>query len=202
MRRHANVLFPPGRRAVTQQDIDNARQLDRLELEDLKNKMVPLLRTVSALPATVDFTEAASVMEQLEQLWESCVAEGTEALNFIVRIDEMIRDIREAAIAALSDTPEILARFIASQELRKSIRRRFANPIVLDLQNVPPEDLIYAVVTESPESIAAFVEALSSRPEALHVLREYGLRALHDAVNSGYPSSDAAAKAQALISGT
>lgn len=201
-RRVGNLLFPSERRFVTQREVDEARQRDDRERTELRNAARAMLEPIRILQSQTDLETALSLLQSLEQLWRRAVADGSETLTWIPLIDEAQRTLAEAIKASLSDDPEALSRFQRAEELRTAVRARLSNPVVLDLQSVPPEDFVYSVVTESPEKMVIFLAALAESSEAVDLLRVHGTKALAQAVTEGYPPDEAAFKMKVLMGHT
>ena len=183
---------------MTQAEVEDARRADQLAIAKLRESGRDVAERIAALPALTDIAAGLRLIDSLEELWRACVGEGGEALQHLRLIEIMQRELVAAISAAVSDKPDVHEQFARSQQMRLTLRARFANPIVLELKRVPPEDLVYSVVAESPDAIALFLGALDTAPEAQAVLREHGARIIRDAMRAGYPRDEALAKAQAL----
>ena len=196
-RRHRNLLFPTERRQVSESEVLDARRADALELQSLREKSRDVLSAVASLPPRSDVETAMLLIDALEELWTSAVAEGTAGLELVRGIDEMQSELLSLVGGALATQPEVAEQLELATQMRMAMRRTHST-VMSDLQRVPPADVVASVLSESPQTISIFVEALSDQDEAVSVLREHGVRRLREAMAAGFPGTEAQTKANAL----
>jgi hypothetical protein len=195
-RRHGNVLFPRARRVVTQGDIDAARERDRVSLSNLTTELQRTLDKVTALPETVPMRECHQILQQLDGLKTRFVGHSAaEASQWIDGLNKGIRAAAEVMRQGFAANAEGLQRF---DEWRRLTEEEVNNAAVLEVLELPDEDVVPAACSLTPTGIDSLLRALASDKEAEDAMRSSCVTVLHSAVAEGYPADEASARLSVL----
>jgi hypothetical protein len=198
-RRHGNVLFPLARRVVTQDDVDSARERDRVSLSNLTTDLQRTLDQVVALPPTVPMRECHQILQQLDGLKARCIAHSsTETSHWMDGLDKGITAAAEVMRQGFAANPEGLQQF---DEWRRLTDEQSHNAGVLEVLDLPEEDIVPAACSLTPMGIDTLLRALASDKEATDVMRTSCVTVLRNAVAEGYPPDEAAARLSVLKGG-
>jgi hypothetical protein len=196
-RRHENVLFPPTAQAVRQDDIEDARNADGAILESIISDLRSAFKRVTEMPSQIDFAEAKKLMLQLDKLRENCIAEGTEGIDWVPRIDVMETVLNQTIEAAIANDVVLLAKYRQADEIRLGARMQLDNPVVIELLRVPPHDFVASVASADPAHIAMLLAALSGTA-SYDIIRDSVAQLLLEAVENGFPRDEASSRLAVL----
>lgn len=168
-RRHRNPLFPANRRVVSQPDIDAAKARDWQDYEALKARMTRLADDISNLPSEISSSQVNALRERMDVLMQGAVGVGGPADQIASRLKEVRQTLIRSWRAAAAGNPEVLGRLDEAEQFWQANVARFTLPFVAQLLRtggpIPPEEVLPALLSEEPATIAAIMHWINDPQE-------------------------------------
>ena len=163
-RKHNNPLFPGSARFVTQDEITQARDRDQADalglLEDAKGIQVEIMKQANPSLAEVD-----RIRQRIDDLLERAVQVGGDISNELVKI---LNDTRVSVMVAwragIGGNDKTLEALEHAEALQRSRGLVVNNPFVAQMLRkdtpIKPEDVVPALLCESPETIRIAMQVI------------------------------------------
>jgi hypothetical protein len=208
-RRYSNPLFPLHRQVVTSSDVYEARVADHQALANIRNELAELAREfygLTELPA--DWHPLLNgLRERLDQLEDHRLMAGGENELLGGAIAELRSKVMDVWRSALHNN----ARHLATLEQAESVQRErrtalFATDWMCQLRShsspIPPQEVVAALLSDSPTEIERAVVALQAEPQlhsTLENCRSYAQRLVAEVRAGGHSLPDIDDKLRILL---
>ena len=171
-RKYKNPLFPPEARIVTQEQIDTAREKDRLEAEEFREQIGTALKPLKdltaenrAIPTTVLF----NCRRRIDELFHRAAQLGGNLSQERGKLRKMQSIVTEM-VASLPLKAELRQEWSEAVAMKTQFQNQFENNCFLAqaLRSDSPitsGEFAAALLTEEPEVIRTVVELLDQRDE-------------------------------------
>jgi hypothetical protein len=197
-RKHNNLLFPEFARVITQDQITQARdrdQADALELlEDVKGVQVEVMKQASPSLAALD-----RIRQRIDDLLERAAQVGGDISNEMVK---MLNDTRASVMdvwrAGIGGNDKALRALEHAETLQRSRALVVNNPFVAQMGRIKSEDVVPALLCESPETIRIAMQFMDDDTRTR--VRQYAEEAMRRAREKGADVSLLEEKLRALES--
>jgi len=173
IRKHENPLFLT-REALTQSDIDIARQDDIDEYENFLTDFNDLLQEVSALTGSVETELILGMKERIDRLYERCVSFGIEQNEYKNALKNLHHTILSAIRQAAKADSMAIKELEREQEVRKLHIELMEYKLVSDLlrEDSPIKDneLVPTLLSEDAEAVQVVMSLFE--PDQQQAIRE------------------------------
>jgi hypothetical protein len=200
-RKCENPLFPLDKRNFTQREVDLARQKDQQDAAEFQEELESLLRTVGALPDEADWQQTSNLREKIDVLLHRAAEIGGKTGDsFSLTLHELRKALVDSQKAAIADNDEALNALRAAEQFQKSGTLLFNNVFVAQMRRedtpIAREDIIPALLSESPDTIRAVMEILDG--DVRNVIRQGCVQFLNEAKAAGTSTPQLDEKLSAL----
>ncbi len=188
-RRHNNPLFPLHRRMVTAHEVYEARLADAQALQDIRNELDEVSRSFSQtteLPLNwQSFLEG--YRDHVDRLDESRLVAGGQNASVGDAIARLRTDILSTWRASIHKNPHSLAT-LEQEEAKRAERRAllygcdWTAQLLSHRSLIPPEEVVPALLSESPSELEKAVTGLQAEP-GLHPMLAQCCATAHRLVN-------------------
>jgi hypothetical protein len=152
-RKHENPLFPEPDRNVTQEQIDEAQRQDQADAVSLQKKLLDLASDIAKLPALATWSNCSPIRERIDDLLSEVAGVGGPADN----TRESLNSIRTALISSLregiKDNEKASKALEEAEEYHQKQIEIAHDPFVAQMGRIPSDDVVPAMLSESPETI-------------------------------------------------
>lgn len=164
VKRWNNPYFGPSRRAVSTEELSEARKTDRDKFLVAQNSLSGLAKEIGELPSPMTVGDLHKARQSLDELIQFAVSVGGAAKEVAVKADQ-IRDAVVLAIReAFSGDTEKLEKIERADAYHKDHVRKFHLPIVAGIigieRIIPDDELVPALVSEDPATISILLDLL------------------------------------------
>lgn len=153
-----NVVFPPEKRIISQDQIDEARAKDLNDLNKLRQNLNLFLQ---AIPEELGFdvaTEMNELREQIENLIKRAYEIGGEALNIVDPLNELRNNTIETWRIGVGYDKEALAKLEEAEVFHSSKSVQYCNPFIMQfIRDDSPfkNEIAESLMTENQETLKA-----------------------------------------------
>ena len=190
-RRDGNLLFPPGRRIVIRREIEEAREKDRIEQQQFKEKVDNFLKNTrdvikgKQLPPN----EVATILQEVAELIEEAMSIGGNLQNVV----EMLCSMEDTLIKALNEKmPEGSGLLQKAKSLSSLNRIPYYAQMKKKDSPMLPEEEVPALLSEDLQTIS-FAGYISRSFGPNYRPNQADIRShLESAVNQGFSKERAA----------
>ena len=162
-RKHENPLFPEPDREVTQEQIDEARERDQQDAADLKEEVIVLISDLEKLPELATTGDLSSVRERLDDLLDKAVGIGGEADATKDSLNTLRRALIDSMREGLKDNDEALKAIEKAEAFHQERVKTIHTPFAAQLLRIKEEDLIPALLSESPETTRLVMQMMKGK---------------------------------------
>lgn len=174
-RKHNNPLFPEQDRLVTQEQIEAARERDQSDVFELKARFIDLLSDVQETPEHATGDHIGRLREAIDDLLHRAAEIGGDAdaiRDSLSELRDTLIDIwregvrgNEVSLRALDD----------AERMHREYHEIFNTPFLAQVQRIPSEDVIPAMLSEPPETIRKVMSLFEGEKRATIVREASGL---------------------------
>jgi len=187
IRRYNNRLFPKSRRTVTQIEIDVAQDRDLKDYEKVGQDLTNIIEEIARFPDFVNSSKINELRECIDNLIEKCMGVGGNAYTTAHEVKELRRVIIKWWAKAVSSNPEIKHRLYEAEATYHQNIPRFEVPFITPMLRkdspISDEEIVPALLTEKPETIASVIRFLA--PDVRGSVQKTALVILKEAMQEG-----------------
>lgn len=199
-RRYHNPLFPEALRNPSQEEVNQARERDRGELEGFYRDLQVTLNEVGNLPPQVESQTVLGFKERLDRLYEVCAGlpgDHDQDKRGIRKVyDLIVARIREGA----EHDPYAKFQLDQEQEAREMHRKLLEFPLLVHLLRpdtpIEADHLVPTLLSETDEAVQAVMALFS--PDQQAELRASARQLLDRLEAAGQPQPAARVRLQAM----
>ncbi len=178
-RRHSNPLFPLHRQMVTAQEVYEARLADARTMQDIRSELNELSRSFSErteLPLNWQ-SYLEGYRDHIDRLDERRLASGGQNAPLGDAIASLRADILATWRASLHKNRHSLAA-LDQEEAQRAERRAllygsdWTAQLLSHGSSIPPEEVVPALLSESPSQLERVVASLQAEPRLLETLAQ------------------------------
>jgi hypothetical protein len=189
-RRCDNALFPSARRVVIQEDIDAARLRDSEEAAEFRAEINALAHRVAQLPDPVSLHQALEIRSQIADLIDRAAELGGDLRVEEATLAGIYTGLMTSVKMAVSEHPELVQALGEAETVRekrlKAFHYAFGSQLNRQDSPIQPTEVVPALLSEAPETIALFITNISHKDQALaERLRAEALRLITQAEAAG-----------------
>lgn len=177
-RKANNLLFPEPVRNVSQQDIDDARQQDDMELITFMNQFQSLVQEAIDLKPETDSEIVLALKERLDKSYAQCCALPGDQSQIKQAVKKLINAVMVAVRSGAETDPKALQELEEEQQAREIHFSLHEQPLVADLMlddsPIMQDELIACLLSDSTEGLSA----------ALNLFEEDALSAIYKQARS------------------
>lgn len=186
-RKYKNPLFSPAE-SITQQEVDAARQADRVALEKFLEDFRALIQEAVDLKPNTDSEIILDLKERLDQSYTRCCALPGEHEEIKAAINKLIQVIMQAVRHGAANDPVALAKLDDEEEARRIHQALHNHPLIVDLlladSPIEEAELVPTLLSESGEALQATLALFDT--EQLRLLYEAGKNHLQRLQREGH----------------
>jgi hypothetical protein len=157
-RREGNLLFPPGRRIVTQKEIDEAKNRDRIEQEGFAEKVNSLASSFQGMGKDISISQVNSILKEVMKLLEERASIGGNSHRFVA----LLEGIEESLMQSISQAePKVVGPLKELHSLAVMNRIPYVAQLSRKDSPILEEEQIPALLSEDLATIA--LEGYKSR---------------------------------------
>jgi hypothetical protein len=202
-RRYNNPLFPSTRRVIAQQDVDAARLRDSEEAAEFRAEINALAHRVAQLHDPVSLHQALEIRSQIADLIDRAAELGGDLAVEEATLAEIHAGLMTSVKMAVSEHPELVQALGEAETVRekrlKAFHYTFGSQLNRQDSPIQPAEVVPALLSEDPETIALFITNIGHKEQALaERLRAEALRLIAQAEAAGTTVERAYEKLQAL----
>jgi hypothetical protein len=175
IRRYQSPYFDKSRRVIAQEELQEAKRLDRLGYETCLSRFKKLQTAVTALPRPLELGAFMIVREPLQDLNFYCIAVGGRADGIGRQSLAMyLRLIQELKIT-YEDQPNTLNSINLANDFHLAEVQRYAIPFLQQFLGkggaIPAEDLIPGLLSESAYTLQQVLDVIPPNIKPMVVLQ-------------------------------
>lgn len=188
MRRHNNPYFPKTRRAVSHEDLEEAKKKDKDEYILCQRRLEELGQEIEALPEAATSGDLMALRERIDDLIFFSMGVGGPATEIASKADQLREAVISDLRSAFAGDEETISNIEKADTYHKDNVRKFYIPVIAQMrrENSPilEEETIATVLSEDPSSIAIFMNCLPEDSRAL--IEVEGLKMLQETLGNGH----------------
>jgi hypothetical protein len=200
-RRHKNVLFPPNRRTVTQGDINTARLRDHQDYEELKARAIRFTEDILKLPDHIASSQVNALRERMDELIRDAMGVGGRAYEIALEVKKIRQTLIQSWRGAVAGNAEALRALDEADQFWHANAPLFHIPFIREMLRkdgpIPAEDVVPALLSEQPETIATVMSWFKD-PRKKAIVQAEAASILKSVMNSGATIDRLDEKVQAL----
>jgi hypothetical protein len=185
-RKAGNLLFPEDRRAVSQQDIEQARQQDDMELISFMNDFQLLVQEAIDLKPDTDSETVLSLKERLDQSYAHCCTLPGDQTQIKQAVKKLIDAVMAAVRSGAANDQKALNELEKEQQAREIHFDLHEHKLVADLMleesPIAQDELIASLLTEDEQGLSATLNLFEE--EALSAIYQQAKELLQSIDNS------------------
>lgn len=183
-RKLGNILFPEAQRDITQQDIEQARQQDEMELISFMNEFQSLVQEAIELKPETDSETILDLKERLDKSYAQCCTLPGDQSQIKQAVKKLIDAVMGAVRSGAAMDPKALQELDEEQQAREIHFALHDQQLVADLMledsPIHENELIPCLLSESREGLIA----------TLNLFEEEALSAIYQQAKSLLQSID------------
>lgn len=187
-RKYHNPLFAEAGTAITQQDLENARQQDQVELRQFMEDFQSLVQQAVDLKPNTDSQVILDMKEGLDQCYTRCCAMPGEHTEIKAAINQLIQVIMKAVRQGAANDPVALSKLDEEDMARQMHQDLHSHALIIDLllpdSPISETELLPTLLGETPEAVQSACQLFAA--EQLQLLYETGKRLLAELKNDGH----------------
>lgn len=152
-RKYDNPLFPEPDREVTQEQIVEARERDQEDAANLQKECLELVSDVEKLPELATAGDVGPIRERIDDLLDRAAGIGGDADVISDLLITLRKSLVDSMREGMKDNEEALKALEDAEDYHHSRVEIVHNPYVAQVGRIPTEDIIPAMLSESPETI-------------------------------------------------
>ena len=160
-RKHNNPLFPEPDREVNQKQIVEARERDQEDAANLQTECLELVSDVEKLPELATAGDVGPIRERIDDLLDRAAGIGGDADVISDLLITLRKSLVDSMREGMKDNEEALKALEDAEDYHHSRVEIVHNPYVAQVGRIPTEDLISAMLSESPETIRIAMSLIS-----------------------------------------
>lgn len=185
-RKANNQLFSEAVRNVTQQDIDEARNQDNMELINFMNEFQLLVQEAIDLKTETDSDTILSLKERLDKSYAQCCALPGDQSKIKQAVKKLIDAVMAAVLSGAGTDPKALKELEEEQQAREIHFTLHDQPLVADLMlddsPIMQDELVATMLSDTKEGLTAALNLFEE--EALSALYQQAKELLQSIENS------------------
>ena len=165
-RRHDNPLFPLERRAITQIDVDSARERDIADTRALAQRRRALFEAISELGGEQPWGVFEAARKELDELIERAVGIGGPASEEVKVIQGLRKLVTESMRKMAAANINLTQKFEDAERFNNQYVTTFLIPFAAQMSRegspIPSDELVPSLLMEEPETISTFLQGVDS----------------------------------------
>jgi hypothetical protein len=147
-RREGNPLFPPERRIVTRKELEEAREKDRVEQQQFREKVNKFITGLTTAQKSVSPDKASSDLRELQGLLEEAASIGGAIGQLVEMLERAEERLTQALNEAVPDGADLLRRTQSLSQMQRlpyMAQASRKNSPILEVDKIPAllsEDLV------------------------------------------------------------
>lgn len=158
-RRYQNVLFPPERREVSMEELNEARYLDQLEIRQFTQDFQKLVADSAALEGRVDTEIILDLKSRIERLYHTCAGLGGDWQSHKTALNRLNQVIVKSLRSNAGNDPLALRELDRESAARQQHIALLEHCVVADLLRddspILGEELVPVLLSEAAETVTA-----------------------------------------------
>lgn len=200
-RRYRNPLFPPIRRIVTQADINKARLRDYQDYEALNARMILLAQDILQFPDHVSSSQVNALRERMDELIQDAMGAGGLAYEITLEVKKIRQTLIQSWRGVVAGNAETLRALDEAEQFWHANAPLFHVAFIAEMLRkdgpIPAEDVVPALLSEQPETIATVMSWFED-PRKKAIVQTDAASILKSVMNSGTTIDRLDEKVQAL----
>jgi len=184
-RKYKNPFFPRESRAVTQADVDRAREKDKNDRRDFRLRMAHVLNEITKAPGQVDVKEALWHRQAVDDLLRRAAEIGGDFSKEESDLAHLYQALIDALRGGLNNDKATILEWV--EGIRGDGITKFNNQFIAQQgrQDSPikPEELVPAMLSEPPEAIRLTMSIMDDGTREL--IRRQAIHCIADALIEG-----------------
>ena len=157
IRKHQNPIFISEKSALTQSDVDDAREDDSSEYEEFIEDFNDLLADVSGLEGKVETEVVLEIKEQIDRMYDRCASFGEDHSKYkgaLVKLHDTIMTVIRQAAGVDSVAMKELDREQQARELHLELMEyKLVSDLLRADSPIQDNELVPTLLSEDSESV-------------------------------------------------
>jgi hypothetical protein len=195
-RQDGNLVFPPERRFITQEQINAALRQDEETAKGMHERFLGTIQKILEMPDAASFAEVRGALEEIDNFTAECqFCSSAEALSWLPQLEglanSMIAQI-DKSLVGNAQAKDLFKQYLNARQGTFS-----ENELLFEVQRLPSEDLVPTVCSLDPDHITLVLRVMLDQ-DAMENLRTACADVLKRAISEGLASDQASPRLRAL----